>query len=175
MGAPLGTLTGPWRLSKALVLGLWVRAWLGPAAVGSGARGAGLLLIPILGLFPGKREQLPAGGKSPSLCHHPAGIAIRSCALSPANGTAIPGVHHGFQQIKDAWGPLGTPWPSSLDLPLFGGGLWGRNHALIKRGWRNSCGCLELKPGYEQTTAASRCDSSGCGMEFHWIRLNYEH
>lgn len=31
-----------------------------------------------------------------------------------------------------------------------------------------------MKHGYEQTTPASRCDSSGHGMKFRWIILNYE-
>lgn len=31
-----------------------------------------------------------------------------------------------------------------------------------------------MKHSYGQTAAASRCDSSGCGMKFQGIRLNYE-
>lgn len=46
--------------------------------------------------------------------------------------------------LGDPWGHRGQgPWT----WPLFGGGIWGRNHTLMKRGWKNSCGRLELKAG----------------------------
>lgn len=82
------------------------------------------------------------------------------------------------RKLGDPWGNHGQGPLLSMGLLALLGANWRRalgreRHANQKR-MENSCGCLEMKHGYEQTTPASRCDSSGRGMKFRWFILNYE-